>query len=99
VKNLGSYSCLLPFYFCLAASASAAGAEDRAAAARQLIETRCVICHSADLIEQQRLDRRQWQAVVTKMRSWGAPLSDAEAEDVIRYLAQAYPPDGAPARK
>ena len=61
------------------------------AQARQLIKTHCTICHSADLITQQRLDRPRWQAIVTKMVSWGAPLTAAEAEDVIRYLAETYP--------
>ncbi|HLZ34775.1 MAG TPA: hypothetical protein VKP13_12205, partial [Nitrospira sp.] len=39
--------------------------------AEGLIIARCSVCHSADLIEQQRLSRARWQATVEKMQHWG----------------------------
>ena len=58
-----------------------------------LVQTRCVICHSEDLVTQQRLSRAQWQATVAKMAHWGAPLSASEQRALVQYLASRYPPD------
>jgi mono/diheme cytochrome c family protein len=58
-----------------------------------LAQTRCVICHSADLVTQQRLSRAQWNATVTKMVHWGAPLSASEQKVLVEYLSSRYPPD------
>jgi cytochrome c oxidase cbb3-type subunit III len=86
---------LVPFYFCLAAAVPAAAADE----ARVLLEAKCTMCHSSDLVAQQRLDRRHWQDIVSKMRSWGAMLSEAEAAALVRYLAAAYPPEADSASK
>lgn len=64
--------------------------------AEGLILARCSVCHSPDLITQQRLPRDRWQATVEKMTDWGAELSPEEAELLLRYLAARYHP-GAPA--
>ena len=58
-----------------------------------LVQTRCVICHSEDLVTQQRLSRAQWHATVTKMVHWGAPLSASEQKVLVEYLATRYHPD------
>lgn len=58
-----------------------------------LVQTRCVICHSEDLVAQQRLSRAQWQATVTKMVHWGAPLSASEQKVLVEYLSSRYSPD------
>src|SRR5512132_1192929 len=58
-----------------------------------LVQTRCVICHSEDLVAQQRLSRAQWDATVSKMVRWGAPLSASEQRVLAEYLASRYPPD------
>lgn len=58
-----------------------------------LAQTRCVICHSEDLVTQQRLSRAQWHATVTKMVHWGAPLSASEQKVLVEYLSSRYPPD------
>jgi hypothetical protein len=55
--------------------------------AKQLLATRCAVCHSTDLITQQRLTRTQWDATVKKMVQWGAQLSDAEQDVLVTYLA------------
>lgn len=63
--------------------------------AEGLIIARCSVCHSADLITQQRLPRTRWEATVGKMEHWGAEISKDEADLLVRYLSARYHP-GAP---
>ena len=43
--------------------------------AESLVVARCSVCHSEDLITQQRLPRPRWEATVEKMKQWGAEIS------------------------
>jgi hypothetical protein len=54
--------------------------------------TLCNICHSVDYITTQaKSSRATWAGSVTKMRKvFGAPISDADAEIIINYLAANY---------
>lgn len=61
--------------------------------AMQLMANRCGICHSTDLVTQQRLDRPRWTATVDKMIRWGAGLSPDERDSLVAYLAAQYRPD------
>lgn len=63
--------------------------------AEGLIVARCSVCHSPDLVSQQRLPRDRWSATVDKMKHWGAEISDDEADLLVRYLSARYHP-GAP---
>jgi cytochrome c oxidase cbb3-type subunit III len=63
--------------------------------AESLILARCSVCHSADLITQQRLPRARWEATVVKMKLWGAEISNEEGNLLVKYLAARYHP-GAP---
>ena len=63
--------------------------------AEVLIIARCSVCHSADLVAQQRLPRARWEATVEKMKHWGAEISKDEADVLVRYLSARYHP-GAP---
>ncbi|SRR6266542_4439906 len=65
-----------------AAGAPAAG-DDRG---KQIFEEKCLLCHEADLTEQQRLSRQGWTREVEKMIRWGAVVSDAEKEPLVDYL-------------
>lgn len=73
--------------------------EDEAVAlapkAEGLIVARCSVCHSPDLIAQQRLPEDRWRATVEKMAHWGAEISPEEAALLVRYLSARYHP-GAP---
>ena len=60
-----------------------------------LIVARCAVCHSTDLISQQRLPEERWRATVEKMVHWGADLSKDEAAVLVQYLAARNHP-GAP---
>jgi sulfite dehydrogenase (cytochrome) subunit B len=56
------------------------------------VETYCNICHSTEYIPMQPpLTRAQWQASVNKMiKAFGAPISEADADKITRYLAAQY---------
>lgn len=64
----------------------------QSARAEGLIAARCGVCHSTDLITQQRLPRAKWEATVAKMRHWGAELSDEEAAALVAYVSGRYDP-------
>jgi cytochrome c oxidase cbb3-type subunit 3 len=59
---------------------------------KRLVAARCAVCHSTDLIVQQRLTREQWIATVRKMAHWGAQMSSAEETQLVDYLAAHYHP-------
>jgi cytochrome c oxidase cbb3-type subunit III len=63
--------------------------------AQALMIARCSVCHTPDLIMQQRLSRERWEATVEKMKHWGAEISNDEGELLVRYLSARYHP-GAP---
>jgi cytochrome c oxidase cbb3-type subunit 3 len=54
--------------------------------AEGLIIARCSVCHSADLITQQRLPGARWETTIEKMKQWGAEISGQEADLLRRYL-------------
>ena len=60
---------------------------------KELADGSCVACHSADIIRQQRLTEKQWQATVTKMVGWGAPVDEKEKDALIAYLVKNFGPD------
>lgn len=73
--------------------ASVSPAQARRAAT--LIVARCAVCHTTDLISQQRLPEDRWIATVEKMVHWGAELSKEEMALVLQYLTARNHP-GAP---
>ncbi len=58
----------------------------------QIFEEKCLVCHEADLTEQQRLSRQGWTREVEKMVRWGAVVSDAEKEPLVDYLFRNFGP-------
>ncbi len=64
-------------------------------AGREAVETSCNACHSLDYIRMNApfLSAESWKAEVTKMRTaFGAPIDDAQAETILRYLSSTYGP-------
>jgi len=58
-----------------------------------LTQGRCAICHSLEYIPANApaMDRGGWQKEIQKMRDkLGAPVSDAEAQQILDYLAANY---------
>jgi cytochrome c1 len=71
---------------------SAASAPAGDGRGKQIFEEKCLICHEADLTEQQRLSRQGWTREVEKMIRWGAVVSDAEKEPLVDYLFSNFGP-------
>ena len=54
------------------------------------VRDRCVTCHGADLIVQQRLSREGWTREVDKMIAWGAVVNEAETGPLVEYLTTQF---------
>jgi cytochrome c5 len=63
--------------------------------AKSLVTERCLLCHSAGLITQQRKDAAAWQRTVTQMRTWGSPIQEDEQKPLVAYLLEHFGPAGA----
>ena len=66
--------------------------------ARPLVQGKCMLCHSAEYVTQQRLTETQWQKTVDKMRKFGSPATDEEAKAMTAYFARYWTPDLPPPR-
>jgi cytochrome c5 len=63
--------------------------------AKTLVAERCLLCHSAGLITQQRKDAAAWQRTVTQMRTWGSPIQEDEQKALVAYLLEHFGPGDA----
>jgi len=60
---------------------------------RDLTVGRCILCHSLDYIpgNAPAMNRAAWQKTLQKMRErFGAPITDAEAKEILDYLDASY---------
>jgi hypothetical protein len=60
---------------------------------REKVEANCASCHSLDYIQGNSpfMNRGVWDAEVTKMiKAYGAPIADADAKEIVDYLAKNY---------
>ena len=65
--------------------------------ARDVVARNCVMCHSLDYIPMNSpfLDRKGWEATVTKMiKVMGAPIKSEEVPVILDYLARYYGKQG-----
>lgn len=60
---------------------------------KALADQACVLCHSTDMLRQQRLNEKQWAASVTKMVGWGAEVPESGKDALIAYLVANFGPD------
>ena len=58
---------------------------------RELMIRVCSQCHSPDVVAGQQLDRAGWTRVVDQMASQGAVATDPEFDEIVQYLAAAFP--------
>ena len=58
---------------------------------RELMIRVCSQCHSPDVAADQQLDPAGWKSVVDQMAAKGAAATDAELDEIVRYLANAFP--------
>ncbi len=63
-------------------------------AAKTLVTERCLLCHSAGLITQQRKDAAAWERTVTQMRAWGSPIQEDEQKPLVLYLSEHFGASG-----
>ena len=61
--------------------------------ARALLQAKCLICHTADYVTQQRLTEGQWQKTIEKMKKWGSPIADDEVKALAAWLGRTWTPD------
>ena len=61
------------------------------------VEKVCTKCHPASVFTSKRQTRAEWADIVSEMKNYGAKGTRAEFQQVIDYLAKAFPAD--PARK
>ena len=62
-------------------------------AGREVVEANCNACHSLDYVRMNSpfLSADAWKAEVVKMRTaFGAPIDDADAETILKYLIATY---------
>jgi hypothetical protein len=62
-----------------------AGSQDRGLG---LVVEKCTSCHSLERVTQQARTPAAWGNIVAQMRAIGAPLSDSEAVQIVRYLGK-----------
>ena len=55
---------------------------------QQLVTGRCIICHSLEMIAQQRQTRAEWTVIVDRMISYGMPVQPGDREQILTYLAK-----------
>jgi hypothetical protein len=55
---------------------------------QQMVTGRCIICHSLEMIAQQRQTREEWTAIVDRMITYGMPVQPGERERILTYLAK-----------
>ncbi len=82
----------------LARSSGNAGSEvlvqDEDTEKGQLVfQNNCLMCHSSELVHGQRLTKLQWEAEITKMVGWGAPVSSDEQPDLLAFLTGEFGPE------
>ena len=62
---------------------------------KALVTERCLLCHGAAMIAQQRKDAAAWGRTVTQMRTWGTPIQDEDQTALVAYLAERFGPGSA----
>ena len=78
--------------FALLGSVSLSAQQLPSGAGADVLKSRCVVCHEADIITSQKLSLTGWTRSVDKMVRWGASITPAERDVLQPYLAQHFPP-------
>jgi competence protein ComEA len=59
---------------------------------REVMIRVCSQCHSPESAADQQLDAKGWKELVDDMATKGADATDAELDEIVRYLTSAFPP-------
>jgi len=60
---------------------------------KELVLSICTQCHDLQRVRRERLTPEGWLEVLESMLNEGAPLSDKDLPDVLRYLARNFRPE------
>ena len=58
---------------------------------REVMIRVCSPCHSPDVAADQQLDPAGWKSLVDQMAGRGAVATEEEFDQIVRYLARAFP--------
>ncbi len=53
-----------------------------------IVAGRCIICHSLELVAQQRQSRAGWQIIVDRMDTYGVPIPPEDKKVIMDYLSE-----------
>jgi len=56
-------------------------------AGKQLVETRCALCHDLERVAEVKRKKQDWAPIVANMVAWGAPATADQEKTIIEYLA------------
>ena len=62
-----------------------------AGAGREVMIRVCSQCHEPENAADQQLDEKGWKTLVDDMASKGADATEAELDQIVHYLANAFP--------
>jgi cytochrome c5 len=54
---------------------------------KQLVETRCTVCHDLERVAEVKRNKQDWAPIVSSMVAWGAPATPDQAKTITDYLA------------
>jgi mono/diheme cytochrome c family protein len=64
------------------------------------VRVACLVCHGTGNIAENRLDRRGWTQIISKMENWGAVVQARDREAILNYLVTHFsPPAEEPKKK
>src|SRR5437016_4656242 len=58
---------------------------------RELTIRVCSTCHEVEKVTEEQLDLDGWKMVVDQMASMGADATEEQLDQIVRYLAKAFP--------
>ena len=57
-----------------------------------VVAGRCIICHSLELVAQQRQSRAGWQTIVDRMDTYGVTIPPEDKKVILDYLSEQLRP-------
>lgn len=63
---------------------------------KDLVEAVCTACHTLERVVAKRATKAEWQDKVLEMLQEDPDITQKEREQIVEYLAKAFPPRPAP---